>query len=77
MDKIKDFNFQISDALEFIEDGVNAAHALAVCEPDITSQVLTEEEHRNAIEWIFDHLTQDLQNVRANVSREIGRKLDA
>lgn len=77
MDKTKDFAFQVSDALEFIEDGINAARALAVCSDDITSQVLSDEEHRNATDWVFEHLTNDLQTVRANVSAEIGRRLDA
>lgn len=76
MENNNGFIFKVSDSLEFIEDGINAARALTVCREDITGQVLTEEEHNNANEWIFDHLMNDLQELRASVSREIGLHLE-
>lgn len=75
MEKKNNFALNLADDLAFIEDGINAAHALATCGEDITGQVLTEEEHRDAQEWIFEHLIDDMQNVRAKVSREIGLRM--
>lgn len=71
------FKTDVSDALEFVEDGIKAAHAFAVCEPDITGQVLKEEEYQNAMEWIFDHLETDFHLVRMNISKELERRMDA
>ena len=77
MEKKHDFALNLADDLGFIEDGINAARALSVCMGDITGQVMTDEEHHNACEWIFNHLLDDMQEVRAKVSREIGLQMNA
>jgi hypothetical protein len=77
MEKKNEFVLNLADDLAFIEDGINAAHALATCNEDITGQVLTEEEHHEAQEWIFNHLIDDMQEIRAKVSREIGLRMNA
>lgn len=73
----KMFLLDVSDKLEFIEDGVNALRALAQGRNDSVDCVMDESEYQNAQTWIFDHLMTDLQIARAEVSREIGRKMDA
>ena len=73
----KMFLLDVSDKLEFIEDGVNALRALAAGQNDSVGCIMDDDEYKNAQAWIFDHLMDDLQNARAEVSREIGRKMDA
>ena len=70
------FLIDISDKLEFIEDGVNAARALAAGRNDSVDCIMDEEEYKNAQTWIFDHLMADLQIARAEVTAERGRKMD-
>lgn len=71
------FLTDISDKLEFIEDGVNALRALAQGRKDSVECIMDEFEYNNAQAWIFDHLMEDLQVARAEVSAERGRKMDA
>lgn len=71
------FLIDVSDKLEFIEDGVNALRALAQGRKDSVECVINEDEYENAQAWIFDHLMEDLQIARGEVAREIGRKMDA
>lgn len=73
----KMFLLDVSDKLEFIEDGVNALRALAAGQNDSVGCIMNEDEYKNAQSWIFDHLMEDLQIARDEVSREIGRKMDA
>lgn len=71
------FLLNVSDKLEFIEDGINAARALAAGRNDSVDCTMSEEEYKNAQAWIYDHLMDDLQDVRANVTAGLGRKMDA
>lgn len=73
----KMFLLDVSDKLEFIEDGVNALRALAAGQNDSVGCIMDEEEYKNAQAWIFDHLMEDLMIARSEVSKEIGRKIDA
>ena len=73
----KMFLMNISDKLEFIEDGINALRALERGRNDSVDCVMDEYEYTNAQAWIFDHLMTDLQIVRAEVSRKRGLKMDA
>lgn len=67
-----DFIFQVSDSLEFLEDGINAARILSAGRNDSVNCTMSEEEYKNAQTWIFDHISDDLQTLRATVSKEIG-----
>ena len=69
----KTFLMDVSDNLECIEDGINAARAMTNCR----GVPLTDDEYINAQAWIYDHLMDDLQTVRASVAHEIGRRQEA
>ena len=58
---------EVYDSVCFIEDGINAAHVVALA----SDNILTEEERDEAIEWIFENLSNATNNLRAELTEVI------
>lgn len=71
------FLLNMSDKLEIIEDGINAARALAAARNNPVGSTMTIFDYKNAEEWIFNHILDDLKLAQEDVSSEMKRKKNA
>lgn len=64
----------IIDRIEFLEDGVNAARILATGRDKSIGHYLEKDEYNEAQAWIFDHLTDEFQSLRAELTADAFRE---
>ena len=60
----------IIDSIQFIEDGINAAHAVALS----SENILTDEQRDDAFEWVMAKLKDSTQDLRAELTAQLARE---
>lgn len=71
----KNFLIELSDDLSFLGDGINAARALSEHCDNIGH--LPEYQLEEAKTWVFDHLSDDLQEILDKITVEHRQEKDA